>query len=224
MDELLPGIVEPPPEPIVLRFMIPGWSETVRDERTGMLRTRLRATVSKNEMHVHMPSTPRGAKILTAAARTYMRDVARIAAVAAANAGWPANLCAPRRVLLTPQIYGSRHDSGAANDIIRDALEGVLYRNDNVVEIGRQMRPQPAPFPYVMVTAELLEVWPPLIAARRLREAQLRDGVIHQVCFSCTHNPHDGEQCARMVMAPKVGIKRRRFVPCGCTKNAADGR
>lgn len=90
-------------------------------------------------------------------------------------AQWPRNLWRIRRAELSFQLYDFRGDVDGPRKAIRDALEGILYVKDRLVQDG----PAPLPIkdgngPRVVVTVTVLEIVDDA-TANALREKLDRD-------------------------------------------------
>lgn len=133
--------------------------------------------VGKNQAYFSPRNRPsgRGDRILTPIGREFKERVHRIGLYARSQTDWPRDLYAPKMVRVTVRMYGSRHDEGACMVLCKDALEGVFYENDRVVCTGPGEPADPkAKPPRVVIVVELLETYPPAVAARRRSEAEQR--------------------------------------------------
>lgn len=97
--------------------------------------------------------------ILSQEGRNYKARVRRCGWEARIASEWPSDPWIPKRVRITVAMYGTRHDAGAATQIIKDGLEGVYFENDRVVSQGPEDPSiRDGSEPRVEVTMELLEV------------------------------------------------------------------
>ncbi len=120
--------------------------------------------VGKNACYLPLKKTALGQTgrrynlILSQAGRDYKLKVRLYALRALRASDWPQDCYLPKRVRLTTQQYGTRHDAGASFNLIKDALEGVYFYNDRCVSNGPEdpsIRDGSAP--RVEITVELLE-------------------------------------------------------------------
>jgi hypothetical protein len=96
--------------------------------------------------------------ILTTAGRNYKALVHTYGLLARNQSDWPRNSWIPKSVRITVAMYGTRHDAGAATQLIKDALEGVYYQNDRIVSHGpEEPSVRDGSSPRVDVLMELLE-------------------------------------------------------------------
>ncbi len=122
------------------------------------------AVCGKNQTYIRLRkeiltrSGRRMGLILSSKGREYKRLVNLLGRYARDESAWPRNPLIPKKVCLTVQAYGTRHDAGAATQLIKDALQGVFYADDKIVSQGAEepsIRNGSAP--HVDVTVELLE-------------------------------------------------------------------
>lgn len=122
------------------------------------------AVCGKNQAYVRLRkdvftrSGRRMGLILSSKGREYKRLINLLGRCARDESAWPRDPLIPKKVCLTVQAYGTRHDAGAATQIIKDALQGVFYADDKIVSQGAEepsIRNGSAP--HVDVTVELLE-------------------------------------------------------------------
>lgn len=95
----------------------------------------------------------------TSEGRAFKNRVRDAAIVARAGTEWPQNLWRVRRAELSFQLYDFRGDVDGPRKATKDALEGILYVNDRVVQDG------PAPLPIrdgagarMVITIAILEL------------------------------------------------------------------
>lgn len=70
---------------------------------------------------------------MSSAGRDY-KDVVRMYALAAAKSvGWPKPDCV-KKASVEITAFNTRHDADAAAKLTCDALEGILYENDRVIQ------------------------------------------------------------------------------------------
>ena len=113
--------------------------------------------------------------ILSPQGRSYKNLVYQIGLIARNASDWPNDVWTPKNVRITVAMYGTRHDTGAATQLIKDGIEGIFYQNDRVVRHGPEgpsiRDGSPA---RVEVTLELLESYTPEEARKRQSESQAR--------------------------------------------------
>lgn len=119
--------------------------------------------IGKNAAYLRLRSDLEGARgrrrglILTQAGRDFKERIGQIG-LCMRPVSWPRNLFVPKRVRVTVAMFGSRHDAGACTQLVKDALEGVYYANDRIVEHGPEAPADPRSEPRVEITVELLAV------------------------------------------------------------------
>jgi hypothetical protein len=110
--------------------------------------------------------------IRTSAARYFMSAVGTYGLWARDHSEWPRNIFVPKRVRLSVEVYNTRHDAAAVSPLVADALEGIFYLNDKIVEYGPQQPPtKDAGARRAEISVELLERYSEQEAQRR-RDAQ----------------------------------------------------
>jgi hypothetical protein len=120
--------------------------------------------------------------VLSGAAREFKNRVRHAGRIARDRSAWPHDLFEVEAVRLTIRMWNSRHDPGAGDKFIRDALEGVFYRDDRIVSMGPGDRPTSDKLgARVEIDVELLERVSPAIARHnRVREeARLAKKLTH---------------------------------------------
>lgn len=96
-------------------------------------------------------------------ANDFIAALRRVAVRARDASDWPRDLLAPRRVRVTAQACGSRHDAACCDEVcLLDGLQQILYANDRVAINGETRPSDPRDKPArVEITVELLEVRTP---------------------------------------------------------------
>ena len=82
----------------------------------------------------------RGQQYLRKPAAQFKDAVGMHALVQRTQSDWPNNPWRAVHVRVSYQLYDSRLDADACRKLVRDALEGILYANDRVVEDGPAAR------------------------------------------------------------------------------------
>ena len=138
--------MKPPIDEPIARFVVPG------------------KAVGKNAAYLRLRNdlkTARRARglLLSQAGRDFKDRVKRIGH-ANRPPWWPKDPLQPKRVRVTVRMFGSRHDAGACTQLVKDALEGVYYDNDRIVEHGAESPADPKGTPArVEIDVELCEVF-----------------------------------------------------------------
>lgn len=133
--------------------------------------------VGKNQAYLspRRRGAHRGDRILTSVGREWKERVHRIGLAERSTTDWPRDPYLPKRVRVTVRMFGSRHDEGACMQLAKDALEGVFYDNDRVVETGPGAPADPSGKPArVEIDVELLELRSVEEADRLRTEAEKR--------------------------------------------------
>jgi len=82
----------------------------------------------------------RGQQYLRKPAAQFKDAVGMHALVQRTQSDWPNNPWRAVHVRVSYQLYDSRLDADACRKLVRDALEGILYANDRVVDDGPAAR------------------------------------------------------------------------------------
>ncbi len=125
-----------------------------------VLRFTVDRPVSINRMYARRGGNWKGKGLFTTAeGRAFKVRVARAAIAARSGTDWPQNLWRVRRAELSYQLYDFRGDVDGPRKATKDALEGVLFENDRLVQDG------PAPLPIrdgagarMVITVTILEL------------------------------------------------------------------
>ncbi len=116
--------------------------------------------VSVNRMYARRGGNWKGKGLFTTTeGRAFKARVASAAIAARSGTDWPQNLWRIRRAELSFQLYDFRGDVDGPRKATKDALEGILYQNDRLVQDG------PAPLPIrddggarMVITVTILEL------------------------------------------------------------------
>jgi hypothetical protein len=94
---------------------------------------------------------------------------ATAALTARQESDWPSDPWRVKRARVTVTIYNTRHDPGAFDTPVRDALSGILYHDDRYVTGGPQESPITAEGKgrVIHIKIEAMEVLTPQAAARK---------------------------------------------------------
>lgn len=96
--------------------------------------------------------------ILSHEGRNYKARVRQCGLIARNASDWPRDPWIPKSVRITVSMFGTRHDTGAATQLIKDGLEGVYFENDRIVSHGAEGPSiRDGSSPRVEVMLELLE-------------------------------------------------------------------
>lgn len=136
--------------------------QTTPDKPLFTVKFTVRDPVTLNATYVRRGNWRPGTKglALSNEARDFKARVAEQGMLAKQNFLWP-QLDQIRRAELSMQLYDFKGDADGPRKSLRDALEGVLYLNDKIVQDGR------SPLPIfdgkgkrVEITVDILEVGP----------------------------------------------------------------
>jgi Holliday junction resolvase RusA-like endonuclease len=117
-----------------------------------------RKPVSTNQMYVRRSLKNGGKGLMLSKNALDFKDAVHIAAWFASKVeGWP-KIGRVKRVSLSITVWNTRHDCSAAEKLVADALEGVLYVNDKAAAPRLNAIGRDAGEPRVEITVELLEV------------------------------------------------------------------
>ena len=121
----------------------------------------VRNPISINRMYGNRRGLGSKGRYLTAEGKAFKERIAAAALAMRQELLWPGNLWRIRRAELSYQLYDCRLDPDAPRKATKDALEGILYVNDRLVQDGR------APLPIqdglghrMVVTVEILDLIP----------------------------------------------------------------
>lgn len=96
---------------------------------------------------------------MTQDGRAFKNRILNAAIVAKVEQGdWPQDLWRITRVEVSYVLLGYRGDTDGPRKVLRDALEGLLYVNDRIVQDGPTPLPEQAPAPSMIVTVRVLEM------------------------------------------------------------------